>query len=113
VDVSAQDLSENLGARRELVGTDLVSEIGNVCFAKENIGHVCSAEEGNVTPGVRRIVRFTVMTPNIGSADINLGDPNKHIAANDGLYEFASCHNHYHFRHYATYELVAVRRGER
>lgn len=72
----------------------------------EDIGHVCSAEEGNVTPGRRRIIRFTVMTPNIGSADINLGDPNAHVAAGDGLYEFATCHNHYHFRHYATYELV-------
>ena len=42
-------------------------------------------EEGNVTPGLRRIVRFTVMTPNIGSADIHLGDPNTHIAANEYL----------------------------
>jgi hypothetical protein len=74
----------------------------------ENIGQVCSAEEGNVEPGLRRIVRFTVMTPNIGSADIALGDPNAHIAANDGLYEFASCHRHYHFRHYAIYELVGA-----
>jgi hypothetical protein len=74
----------------------------------ENIGHVCSAEEGNVTPGLRRIVRFTVMTPNIGSADIFVGDPNEHVAAGDGLFEFATCHNHYHFRHYATYELVGA-----
>jgi hypothetical protein len=46
------------------------------------------------------------MTPNIGDADIFLGDPNEHVAANDGLYEFATCHNHYHFRHYAKYELI-------
>lgn len=74
----------------------------------EQIGNVCSAEEGNVTPGLRRLVRFTVMTPNIGSADINIGDPNDHVAAGDGLFEFASCHNHYHFRHYATYELIGA-----
>lgn len=74
----------------------------------ERIGHVCSAEEGNVTPGVRRIVRFTVMTPNIGSADVYIGDPNVHVAADDGLFEFATCHNHYHFRHYATYELIGA-----
>jgi hypothetical protein len=72
----------------------------------EKIGHVCSAEEGNITPGLRRLVRFTVMTPNVGSADIHIGDPNEHFAANDGLFEFASCHNHFHFRHYALYELV-------
>jgi hypothetical protein len=75
----------------------------------ENLpANFCSVQEGNVTPGVRRLVRFTVMTPNIGSADINVGDPNEHIAADDGLFEFASCHNHHHFRHYATYELLGA-----
>jgi Lysyl oxidase len=74
----------------------------------EQIGNVCSAEEGNVTPGLRRIVRFTVMTPNIGSADINIGDPNEHVAAGDGLFEFATCHHHYHFRHYAMYQLIGA-----
>lgn len=64
----------------------------------------CSVIEGGVTPGLRRLLRFTVMTPNIGDGDINLGDPNTHV--NDGLYEFASCHRHYHFRHYALYELI-------
>jgi hypothetical protein len=66
----------------------------------------CSVEEGGVTPGTRRLIRFTVMTPNIGNADIFVGDPNDHIAQNDGLFEFATCHQHYHFRHYALYELV-------
>lgn len=74
----------------------------------EDIAAACSAEEGSVTPGVRRIVRFTVMTPNIGSADIRIGDPNVHVAAGDGLFEFATCHQHYHFRHYALYELVGA-----
>ena len=72
----------------------------------------CSVIEGGVTPGVRRIVRFTVMTPNIGDADIFLGDPNEHVAANDGLYEFATCHQHYHFRHYAEYKLIDPRTGK-
>jgi len=66
----------------------------------------CSVEEGGITPGVHTLLRFTVTTPNIGDADINIGDPNDHVAAGDGLFEFATCHNHYHFRHYATYELV-------
>jgi hypothetical protein len=74
----------------------------------EQIGNVCSAEEGNVTPGLRRLLRFTVMTPNIGTADIHIGDPLVHFEANDGLFEFASCHGHLHFRHYALYELVGT-----
>ena len=71
----------------------------------------CSVEEGGVTPGTHTLVRFTVTTPNIGNADLFLGDPNAHVAANDGLYEFASCHQHYHFKHYATYELVDPSNG--
>ena len=66
----------------------------------------CSVQEGGVTAGTHRLIRFTVMTPNVGDTDIALGDPNAHVAANDGLYEFATCHNHYHFRHYAKYELI-------
>jgi hypothetical protein len=72
---------------------------------------LCSVEEGGVTPGTRRIIRFTVMTPNIGDADIALGDPNVHVANNDGLYEFATCHHHYHFRHYALYQLIDPKTG--
>jgi hypothetical protein len=66
----------------------------------------CSVQEGGVTPGVHTLLRFTVMTPNLGDTDIKLGDPNDHIAAGDGLYEFATCHNHYHFKHYALYQLI-------
>src|SRR6266540_711327 len=64
----------------------------------------CSVEEGGITPGEHTLVRFTVGTPNIGDADLVVGDPNQHVS--DGLFEFATCHNHYHFRHYALYELI-------
>jgi hypothetical protein len=52
------------------------------------------------------------MTPNTGNQDIFVGDPNEHVAADDGLFEFATCHHHYHFRHYALYELVDPRTGQ-
>lgn len=66
----------------------------------------CSVQEGGVTPGERKLLRFTVSTPNIGDADLNLGDPNAHVAAGDGLYEYSTCHRHFHFRHYTLYELI-------
>lgn len=66
----------------------------------------CSAIEGGVTPGNRRLLRFTVTTPNIGDADNFIGNPRDHVAANDGLFELDTCHNHFHFKHYATYKLV-------
>ena len=74
----------------------------------------CSVEEGNITPGTRTLLRFSVTTPNIGDADVFVGDPVKHMDPNgdgdyadaDGLFQFASCHNHFHFQNYATYRLL-------
>lgn len=71
----------------------------------------CSVQEGGVSPGTHRVLRFTATTPNIGDADVFVGDPLQHVAANDGMFEFALCHDHYHFRHYATYELISVATG--
>jgi hypothetical protein len=71
----------------------------------------CSIAEGGASPGVHRVLRFTVTTPNIGDADVFVGDPLEHIAADDGTFEFALCHDHYHFRNYATYELISVATG--
>lgn len=72
----------------------------------------CSVQEGDVTPGVHRVLRFTVTTPNVGTADLFVGNPLDHVAANDGLFEFASCHDHFHFRNYATYQLVGAGTGQ-
>lgn len=72
----------------------------------------CSVIEGGVTPGLRRLARFTVMTANVGDADINVGDPKAHYDANDGLFELASCHAHFHFRNYALYQLIDPRTGK-
>ena len=74
----------------------------------------CSVQEGGVTPGTRSLLRFTVTTPNIGDADVFVGSPLKHMDPNgdgnfadqDGLFEFASCHGHFHFNEYATYRLL-------
>jgi len=71
----------------------------------------CAVIEGGVSPGTHRLLRFTATTPNIGTADVFVGDPLEHVAANDGMFEFALCHDHYHFRHYATYELISVETG--
>jgi hypothetical protein len=74
----------------------------------------CSVIEGGVTPGTHTVVRFTVTTPNVGDADVFVGSPLKHMDPNgdgsfadqDGLFEFASCHQHFHFQHYAKYQLI-------
>ena len=78
--------------------------------------NLCSVQEGDVPPGNRRLIRFTVTTPNIGDADVAIGDPRTHIDPNgdgdysdsDGLYELDGCHGHFHFRNYAVYEMLPV-----
>lgn len=52
-------------------------------------------------PGLRRLLRFSTVTPNVGDGDLYVGIPegNPH-------YEYSSCHGHYHFTGYADYELV-------
>jgi hypothetical protein len=74
----------------------------------------CSVEEGDIIPGTRTVLRFTVTTPNIGNADVFIGSPLAHMDPNgdgnfsdrDALFEFATCHNHFHFQNYATYRLI-------
>jgi hypothetical protein len=96
----------NLSVREDVLGSQWV-------VREENISpNACSAIEGEVQPGLRKLVRFTVMTPNTGNRDIFVGDPQVHFDANDGLFELATCHNHFHFRHYAIYELVDPRTGK-
>jgi hypothetical protein len=76
----------------------------------------CTLQEGGVPPGKHRVLRFTVTTPNIGDADVALGDPNRHWDPNgdgdgsdsDGLYDNDACHRHFHFRNYATYSLLSA-----
>jgi hypothetical protein len=96
----------NLSVREDILGSQWMVRDESIS------ANACSAIEGGIEPGLRRLVRFTVMTPNTGNRDIFVGDPNAHFEANDGLFEFASCHHHFHFRHYALYELVDPRTGK-
>jgi hypothetical protein len=104
----------------DLIGTpDLIVRedmlMSQYVIRDENLpANFCSVIEGNVTPGVRRIIRFTVMTPNIGDADLYIGDPDLTFDENghSDLYEFHPCHGHYHFKHYATYELIDAKTGK-
>jgi Lysyl oxidase len=96
----------------DLVGTpDLIVDsktLQNHWIVRDEdfVATACDAIEGGISAGTHRVIRFTVSTPNVGDADIFIGDPNVHFQNNDGLYEFATCHHHFHFRHYALYQLI-------
>lgn len=102
---TTQQGSPNLIVRSDVLSNHWVVRIEDL------LASFCSVEEGGITPGTHKLIRFTVTTSNVGTADVFVGDPNDHIAAGDGLFEFASCHNHYHFRHYALYQLIDPNTG--
>ncbi|WNG58531.1 hypothetical protein F0U59_30150 [Archangium gephyra] len=53
-------------------------------------------------PGNRRLLRFSVSIPNLGSGSVRIPPPE----ARPDLYEFDSCHQHDHLVGFASYELV-------
>jgi hypothetical protein len=61
----------------------------------------CEVVEGCETPGTHRLLTFTTETRNIGGGDLALGNP-----ATNSLFEWASCHGHYHFEQFADYTLL-------
>ena len=62
----------------------------------------CELLEGCVgTTGWRSVMLFSLVTPNVGSADIALGVP----ANLPDLFHYSECHDHYHFDEFARYEL--------
>src|SRR5438128_559940 len=62
----------------------------------------CEIMEGCVGgPGTRKLVRFSVQTPNLGTDDFALGDP-----SNNPLFTFSQCHQHYHLRGYARFRIL-------
>jgi hypothetical protein len=112
----------SLGIGQNLDGTpDLVVDAAKTAatwavFEEQFVDGQCSVEEGNIPTGTHRSLRFNVLIDNHGTGDVNVGDPLAHMDPNgdgdfsdqDGLFEFASCHAHFHFRNYATYDLLRV-----
>jgi hypothetical protein len=62
----------------------------------------CELEERCVDgPGRRRVLRFDVRVPNRGTTDLRFGSPRKSKS-----FEWAACHEHFHFKDFATYALL-------
>jgi hypothetical protein len=67
-------------------------------FARDS----CALAEGCVAaPGLRRLLRFTTTTPNLGPGDLFIGDPSR-----SPLMSIDTCHGHFHFDGYAEARLL-------
>lgn len=63
----------------------------------------CTVKEGCVSaPGTHLLLRFMSSTPNIGKADLFIGNPSNCLG---DLFRFSECHQHLHFQEYADYQL--------
>ena len=73
--------------------------IGNDDFSAQG----CSVLESCVSgSGLRRLLHFTVSSPNLGTADLVFGNPANH----PGMFQYSMCHDHFHFSGYALYRLL-------
>jgi hypothetical protein len=64
----------------------------------------CALIEGCVAQaGLRRLMRFTSTVLNQGHADLSFPEPKDR----PDLFEFGACHQHYHFKEFAKYTLLA------
>lgn len=63
----------------------------------------CDYAEGCATLGTRTLLTFTTETRNIGAGDLVMGSP-----TNNALFYWASCHKHWHFEHFANYNLLTT-----
>jgi hypothetical protein len=64
----------------------------------------CAVVEGCTQVGSRKLLRFDMSTPNIGNADLHLGDPS--LAKMEPCFVWSPCHAHYHFTAYADFALI-------
>ncbi|HZH78242.1 MAG TPA: lysyl oxidase family protein [Archangium sp.] len=63
----------------------------------------CEVVEGCVgAPGNRRLLRFSVSIPNLGSGEVRIPSP----MDREDLYELDKCHGHHHLTGFASYELL-------
>ena len=114
------DHTQDLEGTPDLIVDSKALATSWVVYDQELKESFCTLQEGGVPAGKHRVLRFTVTTPNIGTADVYVGDPNRHWDPNgdgdgsdsDGLFENNACHRHYHFRNYATYSLLSADRSQ-
>lgn len=92
-------LAVSAGTQPDLVAwaPTLQPYVTNESFAADS----CEVQEGMITAGAHRLLRFTTESRNIGGADVVLPSP-----VGNPNFEYQECHGHYHFKGFASYRLL-------
>ncbi len=84
---------------------DLVSTLSLTSYQADN----CSVTENCVTGyGNRQVITFEMHIRNIGNQDFFIGAPPADINTPSPVFEWATCHGHWHFQHYGKYTLYDI-----
>jgi len=114
LDAAASDAAGSVDAAASDGGPlpNLTPVIQNTQIQERTFGaSSCEVTEGCTVAGSRRLLRFDLLTPNIGEADLYLGAPTRAGRPPD-MFEFGTCHNHWHLRGYADYRLFDMAGAE-
>lgn len=84
------------------MGVNLVTIVRNFRISHETFAADShDVQDGCVTPGAHRIMRFDFLSHNAGDADLVVGSP----AARPDLFVFSTAHGHYHLRDFNEFKL--------
>ena len=84
---------------------NIIPDLGTVQIQTRTFASTsCEVDEGCTVPGERRLLRFDVRAVNLGPARLFIGAPTDSNRP-PGLFEFSSCHGHWHFQAFADYRL--------
>ena len=84
------------------MGVNLVTIVRNFHIRHETFStsdH--DVQDGCVTPGAHRVMRFDFLSHNVGNADLVVGSP----AARPDLFVWSAAHGHYHLKDFNEFNL--------
>ena len=84
------------------MGVNLVTITRNFAIHTETFAADShDVQDGCVTPGTHRVMRFDFLSHNVGDADLVVGSP----AARPDLFVWSSAHGHYHLKDFNEFKL--------
>lgn len=86
------------------MGANLIPLLRNFSIDPNFTGDQHELEDGCITPGTHRVLRFDFVSQNVGNADFVIGRP----VDRPDLFEFSAAHGHYHMKQFNQYKLYDV-----
>ena len=84
------------------MGVNLVTIVRNFYIRRETFSaNDHDVQDGCVTPGAHRVLRFDFLSHNAGDADLVVGSP----SARPDLFVWSAAHGHYHLKDFNEFKM--------